>query len=828
MSIAHSTLFVDVVLPLPLPGTFTYMVPLELEAEVTVGKRVIVQFGKKKVFTAVIKDIHYNAPFDYETKPIISVLDKSPILKEIQYNFWEWITQYYMCTLGDIMKAALPSGLKLESETKVFLNEDYHENEQLSEHEISLVGFLRNKPFAKIDDLEKIIPKTRVISVINTLLDKEAIIVSESLQQNYKKKKEYFVLPAVNLGNSDAIENVFEQIKNAPKQQELFLVFIKLYNEQKKDNHNNGISRKKLLDIAGTTSSVLNGLIEKEILKLTTESVSRLDFSESKQQKLKTLNEHQQKAFDEINKSFEEKQISLLHGVTSSGKTEIYIHLIKRAIDSGKQVLYLLPEIALTAQIINRLKNVFGNSVGIYHSKFSDAERVETWMNINDSINTKSYKIILGVRSSVFLPFDNLGLIIVDEEHETSYKQFDPAPRYNARDAAIMLAYMHKAKVLLGTATPAVETYFNAKRGKYGLIELTQRHQNIALPEIVIVDLIEARKRKQMHSHFSKTLLNHIEEALKKKEQIILFQNRRGFSPYLECKICGHIHKCKHCDVSLTYHKHSNSLVCHYCGYTRYNDGKCQACKSFDLETQGFGTEKIEDEIKIYFPDIKTARMDLDTTRAKNAYSNLIDRFEKREIDILIGTQMVTKGLDFENVSLVGIMNADSLLNMPDFRAYERGYQLMTQVAGRAGRSNKQGTVIIQTSQPQHIIIENVIDSDYYNMFSKQLAERKTFRYPPYFKLVRISLKHRHQNIVDDASAYLAEGLKKVFTYRILGPEYPPINRIQNMYIKNIIIKVEIERSFVKAKEIIQKHLDHLKTTDKYKSVLITTNVDPY
>jgi primosomal protein N' (replication factor Y) (superfamily II helicase) len=825
----NSQLFVDVILPLALPGTFTYNVPDEMVYDLDIGKRVIVQFGKKKIYTALIKDIHYNPPLDYETKSIIAIIDSKPTVNELQFQFWTWISEYYMCTVGEIMKAALPSGLKLESETVVYLNEDADDDiENLNEHETTIIATLKTKKTCTIDELEKIIPKTKVIPTLNLLLEKDVVFVSESIQKSYSTKKEYYVFPNSDFTNSESIQKAFEETKQAPKQQELLLTFIKLMNDHKANKESKGVLRKKLLEVTDCSPAVLKALIDKEILKISTVAVSRLDFSELHQNEVKTLNEYQQNAISEIKKEFESKDVCLLHGVTSSGKTEIYIHLIKEVIDKGKQVLYLLPEIALTAQIINRLKNVFGNKVGIYHSKFSDAERVETWANINKLENENSYQIILGVRSSIFLPFSNLGLIIVDEEHETSYKQFDPAPRYNARDSAIVLANMHKAKVLLGTATPAIETYFNAKKGKFGLVEILQRHKDIALPQIIIVDLIDARKRKLMHSHFSKTLIDEIKTALDNKEQVILFQNRRGFSPYLECKVCGHIYKCQHCDVSLTYHKFSNSLICHYCGFTRYNDGKCQACKSMDLEMQGFGTEKIEDEIKIFFPDVKVARMDLDTTRAKNAYSKLIEQFENRDIDILIGTQMITKGLDFDNVSLVGILKADSLLNMPDFRAFERGYQLMTQVAGRAGRSKKQGKVIIQTSSVKHIIIENVINSDYHSMFTKQLNERKAYKYPPYYKLLKISIKHKDQNIVDQASAFLGESLKKIFGARILGPEYPPINRIQNMYIKNILIKIELERSYAKAKVIVQKHIDNLKSTQNYKSVVVVINVDPY
>lgn len=828
MNDTNLPLFIDVILPLAL-NTFTYSVPENLANEVAFGKRVVVQFGKKKIYTALVVRLHHEKPENYETKEITSVLDQRPIVNSRQMEFWQWIAKYYMCTIGEVMKAAIPSGMKLESETKVSLNKDFDNLESIEIDEIPYFELISTKGTISIDELYKLDSKSKVIHIVNSLLTKEAVVISESLMHTYKQRQEDFVCPAFDLNNSQAVDRAFQILNNAPKQQQLFLNFIKLYTEQKKDGEPfSAIAKKKLLNISGESGQILKSLIEKNVLKIIRENVSRLQKTNGKISPIKSLNEHQQTAINQIRECFVQKNICLLHGITGSGKTEIYIHLIDETIRSGRQVLYLLPEIALTAQIINRLKNVFGDKVGIYHSKFSDNERVETWTNICDESNANNYQLVLGVRSSIFLPFSNLGLIIVDEEHETSYKQFDPAPRYNARDAAMILAQMHSAKVLLGTATPAIETYFNAQCGKYGLVNLTKRHREIELPEIEIVNLVDARKRKQMHSHFSSRLLEKIKLALDAKEQIILFQNRRGFSPYLECKTCGHIPKCKYCDVSLTYHKFSNSLVCHYCGYTIYNNGKCEACQSVEMETQGFGTEKIEDDIKIFFPDARVARMDLDTTRAKDAYTSLISQFEKHEIDILIGTQMISKGLDFDNVSLVGILNADSILNMPDFRAFERGFQLMTQVAGRAGRSAKRGSVIIQTSSPQHSVIANVLAHDYQSLFASQIDERQRFKYPPFYRLIRISIKHKDQPIVDSASASLVEGLRNVFGDRILGPEYPPINRIQNLFIKNILIKIEKSASFAQAKDLIAKYIDIVRTTKQFKSINIIINVDPY
>lgn len=820
--------FANVVLPLPMPRLFTYAIPDELNGEVTAGKRAIVQFGAKKFYSALIWEIHMDEPKEYQVKEIISVLDSHPIVLPVQMKLWQWIAEYYMCTLGEVYKAGLPSGLKLESETKVFYNPEFSISEnEISGNEMLILDALHAKNVLTIKELSKLKVTGNLIVLVNNLLKREAVFVSESIKESYKQKKEYLVSCYGDVDSEIYINSVYEELKRAPKQLELFLNYIKLLQENKRNKEESPITRKKLIELSGTSSSIFNSLVDKFIFKVQAVPISRLKSKEASQQ-AKNLSEAQNAALQSIIKNFEETDVQLLHGVTSSGKTELYIRLIQEQIDRGKQVLYLLPEIALTTQITNRLTAVFGDKVGIYHSKFSDAERVEVWNNVLQAYSPNSFQVVLGVRSSIFLPFSNLGLIIVDEEHETTYKQFDPAPRYNARDTSMVLAKMHGAKVLLGTATPSIETYANVKAKKYSLTELQERHKNIQLPAIEVVNLIDAKRKKQMHSLFTKHLMDEMEATLKNGEQIILFQNRRGFSPYLECNVCGHIPSCKFCDVSLTYHKFSNSLICHYCGYTLHNDGKCKACESPETETKGFGTEKVEDELKLILPEAKVARMDLDTTRSKFAHEVLIESFEKKEIDILVGTQMVTKGLDFENVSLVGILDADSMLNQPDFRSFERSYQLITQVSGRAGRSSKRGKVIIQTSSPKNTVIRDVLDNNFNNHYVQQMTERKDFRYPPFYRLLRLSVKHKDKVVADTASDLLAQSLRSIFGWRILGPEFPPVNRIQNQYIKNILLKIERDKSFAKAKELIQVKIDELKIQDRFKSVTVVANVDPY
>jgi primosomal protein N' (replication factor Y) len=822
----NQTFFADVILPLPLKQLFTYSIPESLSKDVEPGKRVIVQFGSRKIYTAIVSSIHQLAPTEYKTKDIVSILDQKPIVNDRQLKLWQWIADYYMCSVGEVFKAALPSGLKLESETKVIYNPDSIEQKKFNSTETLVLDYLADKNIASINEISAALERKDALPVIKSLLDKKAVILEEKLRENYKPKTETYIKLNDSITTESQLSTVFDTLSRAQKQLHVLMSYIKLSGSFM---HKKTVDVKKtdLIEDSKTSSATIKSLIEKNILAEYDKTVSRLNESQGEQSEFKDLSEAQLQAHIEIQEQFTEKDVVLLQGVTSSGKTEIYIHLIKEQIEKGNQVLYLLPEIALTTQIINRLKSVFGNRVGIYHSKFSDSKRVEVYKNILEPSETLQYDIILGVRSSLFLPFSKLGLIIVDEEHENTYKQYDPAPRYNARDCSVVLAQMHNAKVLLGTATPSIESYFNAKANKYGLVQLTTRFQNIKLPESQLVDILRAKKKKEMKSLFSPTLLDGIKESLAMGEQVILFQNRRGFAPYLECDMCGWIPQCTNCDVSLTYHRHKNELVCHYCGYSIRSPKTCKACGNTAVQTRGFGTEKIEEEIKIFFPDIKVARMDLDSTRSKNAYHNIISNFESGKIDILIGTQMVSKGLDFDNVSLVGIMNADNMLNYPDFRAFERSYQLIAQVSGRAGRKNKQGKVIIQTNNPAHPILQFVLDNKFEEMYKSQLLERKNFNYPPFYRLIKISIRHKKQDVLNKASHKLGVNLRKVFGKRILGPEPPLISRVQNYYIQNIILKVERERSFQKAKYLLDEQLINLITMDSFKSINISIDVDP-
>ena len=747
---------------------------------------------------------------------------RSPVLLPVQFKFWEWLADYYLCTQGDVYKAALPSGLKLESETIVEYNPDFESEVRLSEREQLILDLLSVDPEQCVTKLEKESGIKNILTVIKSLLDKEAIFVKEELRRTYKPKTEARVRLT---GEADErrLHILFDILSRAPKQLALLMKYVELSGVMGKGTVKE-VAKKELLQRAGVSPSILNGLVEKKIFEIYYHEIGRLNGCGGETFSLNPLNEHQQRAYGEITEVFLEKSVCLLHGVTSSGKTEVYIHLIDEVIRQGKQVLYLLPEIALTTQITERLRRVFGTRLGIYHSKFPDAERVEIWQK---QLGDKGYDIILGVRSSVFLPFRNLGLVIVDEEHENTYKQQDPAPRYHARNAAIVLAAMYGAKVLLGTATPSVETWYNATNGKYGLVELKERYQEIRLPEILPVDIKELHRKKRMIGQFSPLLIQYIREALDQKEQVILFQNRRGFAPMIECRTCGWVPKCKNCDVSLTYHKGINQLTCHYCGYTYQLPRSCPACDGVELVNRGFGTEKIEDDIKIAFPEASVARMDLDTTRTRSAYEKIIADFEQGKTDILIGTQMVSKGLDFDHVSVVGILNADTMLNYPDFRSYERAFQLMAQVAGRAGRKNKQGRVILQTKSIDHPIIAQVMANDYEQMVAGQLAERQMFHYPPYYRLVYVYLKNRNEILLEQMADVMAGKLRTVFGARVLGPDKPPVGRIQTLFIKKIIVKIEYNASMGRARELLLQVQREMIEDERFKSLIVYYDVDP-
>ena len=827
--------YADVILPLPLAGYFTYNIPDELRDQITPGSRVIVQFGVKKFYSALVRTIHANKPEGYNTKPIEYLIDPLPIVPIECFPFWEWIAGYYHCTIGEVLKAALPSGLKLESETRINFNNNYEEDRgnKLTPREQLLYEVIREKHSLSIAELNNSVLKKNSIAVIKELLIKGAVSVEEELKESYRHKTATYIELPDRLKTERSIELALDLLRKVPLQQSLLIGFLEL-RQRRMSTAEMGVTKKELLQTTGISTSVFSGLVNKNIFKLVEKKIDRLASFAGAVNEVSELSPAQAAALMEIKQSFNEKAVTLLHGVTASGKTEIYIKLIRESLDSGKQVLYLLPEIGLTTQIIGRLTRVFGDKAGVYHSKFSDSERVEIWNKVLNFVPSGSendqlsdYQLIVGTRSALFLPFKDLGLIIVDEEHENSFKQYDPAPRYHARDTAVILGHFHHAPVLMGTATPAVETYYNATTGKFGLVTLSERHQQMEMPEILTADFKDAYKRRQMNSHLTPLLFNEIAGALERKEQVILFQNRRGFSPFIECKICAWIPKCTHCDVSLTYHKHNNSLVCHYCGYSTSHPGICKSCGSKDLTNKGFGTEKVEEELQVIFPEAKIDRMDLDTTRSKHGFEKIIHRFEQREIDILIGTQMVTKGLDFENVSIVGILNADNLLNQPDFRAYERSYQLMAQVGGRSGRKNKRGKVIIQTSEPTHPIILNVTNNDYEAMYRGQIAERKHFKYPPFYRMIGITLKHRDKNELDRISHELATNLRERFGARILGPEYPLINRIKMLFIKQMWIKIEREISVVNAKRQMQEIIDLVRKRDGNKMIQIAVDIDP-
>ena len=814
--------YVDVILPLPLPKSFTYSLPDECAEDVKIGCRVVVPFGRKKFYTAIVLNVHYCVPTEYEVKDISALLDASPILLPAQFKFWEWIADYYLCTQGDVYKAALPSGLKLESETIVEYNPDFEADAPLPEREQRILDLLAVDSQQCVTKLEKDSGIKNILTVIKSLLDKEAIFVKEELRRTYKPKTEARVRLA---GTADEkrLHILFDILSRAPKQLALLMKYVECSGVLGAGTPKE-VSKKELLRRANVAPSVLNGLVDKKIFEIYYHEIGRLDKREKEIVELNPLNEFQQCAFDEIVQSFQEKNVCLLHGVTSSGKTEIYIHLIEKAIRQGKQVLYLLPEIALTTQITERLQRVFGARLGIYHSKFPDAERVEIWRK---QLGENGYDIILGVRSSVFLPFKNLGLVIVDEEHENTYKQQDPAPRYHARSAAIVLAAMYGAKTLLGTATPSIESWQNAREGKYGFVQLKERYKEIQLPEIIPVDIKELHRKKRMVGQFSPLLIQYMKEALEQKEQVILFQNRRGFAPMVECRTCGWVPKCKNCDVSLTYHKGINQLTCHYCGYTYQLPRSCPACEGTELVNRGFGTEKIEDDIKILFPEAAVARMDLDTTRTRSAYEKIIADFEQGKTDILIGTQMVSKGLDFDHVSIVGILNADTMLNYPDFRSYERAFQLMAQVAGRAGRKNKRGRVVLQTKSIDHPIIHQVIANDYEDMVGGQLVERQMFHYPPYYRLVYVYLKNHNEALLDQMAAVMADKLRAVFGNRVLGPDKPPVARIQTLFIKKIVVKIEQNAPMGRARELLLRIQREMLADERYKSLIVYYDVDP-
>ena len=819
--------YIDLVLPLPVNQNFTYLAPDKYIGKIQVGCRVVVPFGNRKFYTGLVKNIHNNQP-EYETKPIEILLDEEPVVNPLMFKFWEWIASYYLSSEGEVMKAALPSALKLESQTNIIHKTEWEQTEKLSPTEETVLQFVINQQKCSINQINSLTKKANAYPYIQSLLKKGAVIIEEKITERYRPKTITHIKVNSRLANETEMQTAFDQLKKSTKQTELLMLLLNqlhYYSNKPLDS----VSKKELMTKAACTEGVLKSLESKNIIEIIEIETDRLQNIEATK-KNNPLNQYQEKALNEIYAHFSNKNVVLLNGVTASGKTEIYLRLAQEQIKAGKQVLYLLPEIALTSQIIERLTNILGSTAGVYHSKFSDAERVEIWNKVaafSPGTNNQ-YQLILGARSALFLPFSNLGLVIVDEEHESSFKQFDPAPRYNARDCAVVLAGLHNAKVLMGTATPSFESYLNATSGKYGLVNLSKRHNNVLLPEIIVADLSDAHKRKLMKSHFTPQLFAEMETALASNEQIILFQNRRGFSPFIQCRSCGYIPKCMHCDVSLTYHKYFNNLQCHYCGYTVQLPGSCSQCGSADVQTKGFGTEKVEDELKIFFPGLKIGRLDYDASRTKQGFQKVIGDFTEGKTRILVGTQMVTKGLDFENVSLVGILNADNLMNYPDFRSYEKAYQLMAQVSGRAGRKSKQGKVIIQTSQPNHPVIKHVIEHNYDKFFNQFISERQLFRYPPWYRLVYLTIKHKNKERAQTVALQLAKQLRINLGERIMGPEFHLISRMQQYYQLMIRIKLEKSISPPKAKTTILNAIEKVKALENNSSVIVSIDVDPY
>lgn len=814
--------FVEVVLPLSLAKTFTYRIS---EAEfhfIKKGMRVAVPFGKSKIYTALVIDIHQNKPSLYDAKEIHEILDEKPIATETQIKHWLWVATYYMCGIGDVYRGAFPSGLLLESETIISYKTDtVVDQNELSDEEFLVYEALQQQSSLKVQEIILILNKKNIFPILQKMITKDIIVLEEEMKESYKPKLVRYVKLHAKYESDNGLGELLEVLKSANKQKEIVLAYFQLMASEKKP-----ITVKKLVEVSNSASATVKALIDKEIFEEYLLQQDRVSFSGQATEKQLLLSEPQEAAFTAIRNSFAEKEVCLLHGVTSSGKTEIYIKLIEEYLVTGKQVLYLLPEIALTTQLVSRLRLHFGDKVAVFHSKYSNNERVEVWKQTLE--NSPKAQIVIGARSALFLPFNDLGLLIVDEEHEQTFKQTDPAPRYHARDAAIVLANFHNAKVLLGSATPSIETYFNTQTDKYGLVTLAERYNNVRMPEIVLVDLKDKHFRKRMTGHFSDLLIEEIAEALSLGEQVILFQNRRGYSPIIECMTCGHVPHCQQCDVSLTFHKHKNQLRCHYCGYSIAKPSHCHSCSSIDLTTKGFGTEQIEQELIALFPKAKTGRMDQDTTRGKFGFEKIIDSFKNREIDILVGTQMLAKGLDFDNVSLVGIMNADNMLHHPDFRAFERSFQMMTQVAGRAGRSEKQGKVVIQTYNPNHNTIQQVTSHNYIGMYKEQLYDRMIYKYPPYFRIIKLTLKHREFDKLKEGSMWLYQVLSQNLGIPVLGPEEPAISRIRNEYIRTILIKIPQNMPLGATKKTIQKMMNSFEAVAQYRAIKVVVNVDFY
>ena len=822
--------FVDVILPLPLYSSYTYSIPENLQDDVQVGSRVLVQFGKKKYYTAIVEALHTNAPMGYEVKPVVSVLDPEPILRYPQLNFWKWLSDYYLCTPGEVYKAAIPTGLKPESETRITLNPDYEPDEtnpfRLTDHQALVLMVMQDHKRLTMDELEAESGIKNIAKTVMPMLDAGILEIDERIAERYRPKKITVVSLNFPRHDQERLHECFDLVKRSRMQEKALLTYLDLSGWMNTTQKLKSITRQQLSDAAEVSPSVIKALVDKEIFKIDKKTINRFDAEEERNNTihLPVLSDPQKKTLKEIDEGFKNQSIQLLHGVTGSGKTEIYMHLMARALEAGNQVLFLVPEISLTTQLSDRLRKVFGNRLLVYHSKFSDSERVDIWRRL---LTTNEPLVILGVRSSIFLPFSHLGLVVVDEEHESSFKQYDPNPRYNARDAALMLARMHGAKSLLGSATPAIETYFKALEGKYGLVKLMERYEGSVLPEVEIIDMKEMRKKKEVKGTLSYPLRERILSTMKDNRQVILFQNRRGFAPVVICEQCGWTPKCAHCDVSMVYHKNLGMLRCHYCGYATLLPPLCPACGQNGLKIFGYGTERIAEEIKDEFPEYNVARMDLDTTRNKDAYQNIIEDFARHYTDILIGTQMVSKGLDFGDVSTVGVINADTLLNFPDFRSNERAFNMLEQVAGRAGRRQDKGKVLIQTVNPKHEVLHHVKNHDYKGYYDNEIEERRKYAYPPFTKIINIFIRNKNPEMCDKAAIDFTMALRKVFGDRVLGPEKPYVSRIASYYIQSIMLKMEVGVSMKKVKDILRQIYTSISQTPEMKSSVIHYDVDP-
>ncbi|MFM8743380.1 MAG: primosomal protein N' [Cytophagales bacterium] len=821
------TEFAEILLPVPIPRFFTYRIPKVLVGKTMAGQRVIVPFGQKKILTGVVVTVHGQPPKDYEAKYILELLDETEVIYPQQFKLYQWIADYYLCTLGEVLAAALPSGLKLSSESMVQLHPAFNEvetNFDFSERERMVINHLKNDTMT-YSQVAKLLGAKSIYSILKSLASKSAILLFEQVREKFRPKTEKHIRLQPDYVEKKRLENFFDSLSAKPKQEAVMLKYLQLIPIFSHPELNQkGISKSKLVDEAISESS-LNTLIKNKVLEEFEVIIPRFGFDDPVQATPLLLSEKQEKARNEILSAFETQRTALLHGVTGSGKTEIYIDLIKRALEGGNQVLYLLPEIAITTQVVQRLKKVFGSVMGVYHSKFSDNERVEVW----NGVVAGKFRFVVGVRSSIFLPFDNLGLIIVDEEHDPSYKQHEPAPRYHARDVALLMGQIHHAKVLLGSATPSIESFYQTLTGKYQLVRLSDRFGEAQLPEIIFANTSTERKNKTMKGDFSRLLVTEMGDAVSKKEQVILFQNRRGYSPMIQCEDCGWVPKCINCSVSLTYHQYRHAMVCHYCGYKEGLPAQCPTCTSNRIQTLGYGTEKLEEELKLLFAEANVTRMDLDTTRSKSGYENIIEGFENGRTDILVGTQMVTKGLDFDRVSLVGVFDADRMMHFPDFRSYERAFQLITQVSGRAGRRNKRGKVIIQTSNPEHPLFQQLVKNDVQGFLEQQLVDRQEHFYPPYSRLIEITLKHTEKKVVrtlaDEFVALIKPVLKKVL---VLGPAEPIISKIRNEFLLSIAIKIARNQGNLgETKTVLSQIAGQLKERKEYRNVKIVFDVDP-